>query len=43
MSDELNTIEKWISIDFEITLLEKANHNLLIQDEYAQIYVVMQE
>ena len=35
MSGDLKTIVKWVSIDNEITLLDKVNNNLVIQDEYA--------
>ena len=40
MSNDLKSIEKWLCIDHEITLLTKANGYLLIQDEYADFYLV---
>ena len=40
MTNDLASIEKWISIDHEITLLTKANGYLLIQDEYADFYLI---
>lgn len=40
VSDDLKKIEKWLSIEYEITLLTKANGYLLIQDEYADFYLV---
>jgi len=40
VSSGLQTIEKWLTIDHEITLLTIANGYLLIQDEYAAFYLV---
>ena len=40
LSNDLTSIEKWLCIDHEITLLTKANGYLLIQDEYADFYLV---
>ena len=40
MSNDLQTIEKWLAIDHEITLLTNANGYLLVQDEYAQFHIV---
>ena len=42
ITNDFSTIVKWISIDFEITQLEKVNQNILIIDEYAQIFVVLE-
>ncbi len=43
ISNDLKTIEKWIAIDHEITLLTKANGYLLIQDEYADFYLIQSD
>lgn len=40
VSSNLKTIEKWLVIDHEITLLSIANGYLLVQDEYAVFYLV---
>ena len=40
VSSDLQSIEKWLAIDHEITLLTIANGFLLIQDEYADFYLV---
>ena len=40
MKSDLSSIEKWLCIDHEITLMTKANGYLLIQDEYADFYLV---
>ena len=43
LTSDFSSIVKWISIDFEITQLEKVNQSLLLIDEYAQIFVVLQQ